>query len=95
VIGLMPTGLQASNFGVCDALVLPTSHRGKRGSSLSWTARQRMRRWYADAGGSVVAAMDPSSALVERVDAVFADLDMPEQPGGAALLVIDHDEIVY
>jgi Beta-lactamase len=29
-----------------------------------------------------------------RVDAVFADMDMPQHPG-AALLVIDHDEIVY
>ena len=40
------------------------------------------------------AAMDLSSAIVERVDAVFADMDMPQHPG-AALLVIDHDEIVY
>ena len=38
--------------------------------------------------------MAPSSALVERVDAVFADMDMPQHPG-AALLVIDHDEILY
>ena len=35
-----------------------------------------------------------SSALVERVDAVFADMDMSQHPG-AALLVVDHDEIVY
>jgi CubicO group peptidase (beta-lactamase class C family) len=35
-----------------------------------------------------------SSALVEQVDAVFADMDKPQHPG-AALLVIDHDEIVY
>jgi CubicO group peptidase (beta-lactamase class C family) len=38
--------------------------------------------------------MDLSSALAERVDAVFADMDKPQHPG-AALLVIDHDEIVY
>src|SRR5262245_52760424 len=35
-----------------------------------------------------------SSALVERVDAVFADMDVPHHPG-AALLVIDHGERVY
>src|SRR5256885_13813359 len=29
-----------------------------------------------------------------KIDAVFADMDMPQHPG-AALLVIDHDEIVY
>jgi CubicO group peptidase (beta-lactamase class C family) len=29
-----------------------------------------------------------------KIDAVFADMDVPEHPG-AALLVIDHDEIVY
>jgi hypothetical protein len=33
------------------------------------------------------AAMDLSSANVERVDAVFADIDLPQHPG-AALLVI-------
>src|SRR5262249_44134597 len=38
--------------------------------------------------------MDLSCSIVERVDAVFADMDMPQHPG-AALLVIDHDEIVY
>src|SRR5215470_5249893 len=38
--------------------------------------------------------MDLSSALVERVDAVFADMEMPQHPG-AALLVIDHGESVY
>ena len=38
--------------------------------------------------------MVPSPALVERVDAVFADMDKPGHPG-AGLLVIDHDEIVY
>jgi CubicO group peptidase (beta-lactamase class C family) len=38
--------------------------------------------------------MDLSSAIVERVDAIFADMDMPQHPG-AALLVIGHDEIVY
>jgi CubicO group peptidase (beta-lactamase class C family) len=38
--------------------------------------------------------MNLSSATVERIDAVFADMDMPQHPG-AALLVIDHDEIVY
>src|SRR6202453_2030898 len=37
--------------------------------------------------------MDPNSATVERVDAVFADMDMPQHPG-AALLVVDRDEIV-
>ena len=35
-----------------------------------------------------------SPALVERVDAVFADMDKPGHPG-AGLLVIDRDEIVY
>ena len=29
-----------------------------------------------------------------KIDAVFADMDLPQHPG-AALLVIDHDEIVY
>jgi CubicO group peptidase (beta-lactamase class C family) len=38
--------------------------------------------------------MDLNSAIVERVDAVFADMEMARHPG-AALLVIDHDEIVY
>src|SRR5262249_57979440 len=37
--------------------------------------------------------MEQTSAAVERVDAVFADMDRPQHPG-AALLVIDHDEIV-
>jgi CubicO group peptidase (beta-lactamase class C family) len=36
----------------------------------------------------------PGHAHFERVDAVFADLDLPRHPG-AALLVIDHDEIAY
>jgi CubicO group peptidase (beta-lactamase class C family) len=35
-----------------------------------------------------------SPALVERVDAVFADMDKPGHPG-AALLVINHDERLY
>jgi len=35
-----------------------------------------------------------SPALVDRVDAVFADMDKSGHPG-AVLLVIDHDEIVY
>jgi len=38
--------------------------------------------------------MGLTSALVERVDAVFADMDISQHPG-AALLVVDHDEIVY
>jgi CubicO group peptidase (beta-lactamase class C family) len=38
--------------------------------------------------------MDLSPAIVERVDAVFADMDLPQHPG-AALLVIDHDKRVY
>jgi CubicO group peptidase (beta-lactamase class C family) len=29
-----------------------------------------------------------------RIDSVFADMNIPQHPG-AALLVIDHDEIVY
>src|SRR6476661_7667090 len=29
-----------------------------------------------------------------RIDSVFADMNVPQRPG-AALLVIDHDEIVY
>jgi CubicO group peptidase (beta-lactamase class C family) len=37
--------------------------------------------------------MKSSSAIVERVDAIFADVDMPQRPG-AALLAVDHDEIV-
>jgi CubicO group peptidase (beta-lactamase class C family) len=32
--------------------------------------------------------------LDDKIDAVFADMDMPQHPG-AALLVIAHDEIVY
>jgi CubicO group peptidase (beta-lactamase class C family) len=52
-------------------------------------------RWYVDSEESVLAAaMNLSSAIVERVDAVFADMDKPQHPG-AALLVIDRDEIVY
>ena len=38
--------------------------------------------------------MKLSSADIERVDAVFADMDVPQHPG-AALLVVDHDEIIY
>ena len=38
--------------------------------------------------------MDLSPAVVERVDAVFADMEMPQHPG-AALLVIDHGERLY
>jgi CubicO group peptidase (beta-lactamase class C family) len=38
--------------------------------------------------------MGLSSALAERVDAVFADMDLPQHPG-AALLVIDHHERLY
>jgi len=30
----------------------------------------------------------------DRIDAVFADMNVPQHPG-AALLVIDHDEIVH
>jgi CubicO group peptidase (beta-lactamase class C family) len=47
-----------------------------------------------DRRGLIAIAMGLSSALVEQVDAVFADMDKPQHPG-AALLVIDHDEIVY
>jgi CubicO group peptidase (beta-lactamase class C family) len=39
-------------------------------------------------------AMKLNAAMVEQVDAVFADMDKPQHPGGA-LLVIDRDEIVY
>jgi CubicO group peptidase (beta-lactamase class C family) len=38
--------------------------------------------------------MIPGPAIVEQVDAVFADMAMPQHPG-AALLVIDHGEMVY
>jgi CubicO group peptidase (beta-lactamase class C family) len=38
--------------------------------------------------------MGLSSALVEQVDAVFADMDKPQHPG-AALLVIDHSARLY
>jgi CubicO group peptidase (beta-lactamase class C family) len=37
--------------------------------------------------------MDMSSAIAEQVDPVFADIDLRQHPG-AALLVVDHDEIV-
>src|SRR3984957_7910343 len=37
--------------------------------------------------------MGMSSAIAERVDSVFADIDLRQHPG-AALLVVDHDEIV-
>jgi CubicO group peptidase (beta-lactamase class C family) len=39
-------------------------------------------------------AMGLSAALAERVDAVFADMDLRRHPG-AALLVIDHGECLY
>lgn len=42
----------------------------------------------------MIPPMDPSPAAAARVDAVFADMARPQHPG-AALLVIDHDEIVY
>jgi CubicO group peptidase (beta-lactamase class C family) len=45
------------------------------------------------AKGGDSTAMDLSSALVDRVDAVFADMEKPQHPG-AALLAIDHGEIV-
>jgi hypothetical protein len=32
--------------------------------------------------------------LDDRIDAAFADMDVPQHPG-AALLVIEHDKIVY
>src|SRR5215831_11996291 len=38
--------------------------------------------------------MDLSRAVAARVDAIFADMERPQHPG-AALLVVDHDEIVY
>jgi len=38
--------------------------------------------------------MELSSSSRDRVDAVFADMDRPRHPG-AALLVVDHDKIVY
>jgi CubicO group peptidase (beta-lactamase class C family) len=38
--------------------------------------------------------MGLNSALAERVNAVFADMDKPQHPG-AALLVIDHGEHLY
>lgn len=44
--------------------------------------------------GVITAGMGPNSGIVERVDAVFADVDVQQHPGGA-LLVIDHDEIIY
>src|SRR2546422_10952993 len=40
------------------------------------------------------AAMALSPDLVSRVDAVFAGMDKPGHPG-AALLVVEHDEVVY
>jgi hypothetical protein len=36
-----------------------------------------------------------SSALVEQVDAVFADMDKPQHPGAARSSSSNHDEIVY
>jgi hypothetical protein len=38
--------------------------------------------------------MDLSPAIVEPVDAVFTDMDIPQHPG-AAFLIIDHAESVY
>src|SRR5919202_5467666 len=38
--------------------------------------------------------MNLTSAIAERVDAVFDNVDKPQHPG-AALIVIDHDQIVY
>jgi CubicO group peptidase (beta-lactamase class C family) len=38
--------------------------------------------------------MDLSAALVEQIDAVFADMDQPQHPG-AALLVIDRGKRLY
>jgi CubicO group peptidase (beta-lactamase class C family) len=42
----------------------------------------------------MIPAMDLNPAVAARVDAVFADMERPQHPG-AALLVVDHDEIVY
>jgi len=42
----------------------------------------------------MIPAMDLNPAVAARVDAVFADTERPQHPG-AALLVVDHDEIVY
>jgi CubicO group peptidase (beta-lactamase class C family) len=42
----------------------------------------------------MIPAMDLKPAVAARVDAVFADMKRPQHPG-AALLVVDHDEIVY
>jgi CubicO group peptidase (beta-lactamase class C family) len=38
--------------------------------------------------------MKLNAATAERVDAVFTDMAVPQHPG-AALMVIDHDEIIY
>jgi CubicO group peptidase (beta-lactamase class C family) len=42
----------------------------------------------------MIPAMDLDPAVATRVDAVFADMQRPQHPG-AALLVVDHNEIVY
>jgi CubicO group peptidase (beta-lactamase class C family) len=42
----------------------------------------------------MIPAMDLNPAVAARVDEVFADMERPQHPG-AALLVVDHDEIVY
>jgi CubicO group peptidase (beta-lactamase class C family) len=42
----------------------------------------------------MIRTMDLNPGVAARVDAVFADMERPQHPG-AALLVVDHDEIVY
>jgi CubicO group peptidase (beta-lactamase class C family) len=42
----------------------------------------------------MIPAMDLNPAVAARVDEVFADMEGPQHPG-AALLVVDHDEIIY
>jgi CubicO group peptidase (beta-lactamase class C family) len=42
----------------------------------------------------MIPAMDLNAAVAARVDAVFADMERPQHPG-AALLVVDHDKIIY
>jgi CubicO group peptidase (beta-lactamase class C family) len=42
----------------------------------------------------MIPAMDLNPTVAAQVDAVFADMERPQHPG-AALLVVDHDEILF
>jgi CubicO group peptidase (beta-lactamase class C family) len=42
----------------------------------------------------MIPAMDLNPTVAAQVDAVFADMERPQHPG-PALLVVDHDEILF